>query len=370
MSSFDARGLSRDQWYRLWPDAGPTPLVAGPELARRCGVAQVVIKDESFRPLGSFKSLGGVSAGLLALARAAGVKQIETLLSRVNSFITLPRLICASDGNHGRAVAAAAEFAGTMSRIYLHQHVPAWRAERIARHGAEIVWIAGTYDDAVDAAAEAAQRGEGLLIADTSSDPHDAVVQDVMNGYSFMAEEIVCQHHEQRLKFPTHLFVQCGVGGLAAALVRGLCETHQVPCRPIVVEPEAVSCVGAALQAGHLLRLKGNLQTAAEMLSAGEASAPALQILCRLQAMAISVHEPLLNEAVELLHSAVQVRTTPSGAAGCAGLLASLPGTESARRLGIEDSSRILLIVTEGAAQETGPIASCPPVSAASVPGH
>lgn len=148
----------------------PTPLLNLPALAERLGVAQVLAKDEGRRMLGSFKSLGGTYAGLRALARASRMQLADLLAARPKG---QPTLVCASDGNHGLAVAAAARFAGAPARVFLHESVPKARARRIENQGAEIVWVPGTYDNAVDAAAAAACQGAGILVADTTDDPND-----------------------------------------------------------------------------------------------------------------------------------------------------------------------------------------------------
>src|SRR5262245_39356310 len=218
----DARDDTLAALLAVWPTHAPTPLVDLPRLATRCGVAKVVLKDEGLRPLGSFKALGGVYAGLRALARATGLPDVATLVASRRPQETLPTLICASDGNHGLAVAAAAELAGAPARVYLDGGVPPARARRIAARGAEIVRVGGTYDDAVVEAARAAGRGEGLLIADTAADENDPVVADVMAGYGLIAQEIVDQLRALGDERPTHLFVQAGVGGLAAALAEGV----------------------------------------------------------------------------------------------------------------------------------------------------
>ncbi len=335
-------------FFRSRPRYTPTPLVELPQLARRVGVARVYLKDESQRALGSFKSLGGMYAGLRALVRAAGVPHIEALLAQRDSNRPLPALLCASDGNHGLAVAAGAELAGVPARVYLHRHVPLNRAQRIARLGAEIVWIEGTYDDAVDEARRAAERGAGLLIADTATDPDDPVVADVMAGYQVMAQEIVDQLAAAHWPPPTHLFVQGGVGGLAAALARGLAAQARSECRTIVVEPERVACIGAALRSGRIERLSGDLQTVAEMLSCGEASAPAMKILCDHQVQAITVDEAALLAAPATLTECRGPATTPSGATGVAGMLSIALGSSTAQRLGLDAASRVMVIVSEG----------------------
>jgi len=269
-------------------------------------------------------------------------------------------LLCASDGNHGLAVAAGAQRAGTAARIYLHTGVPAARAARIARRGAELVWVSGTYDDAVAEAARAAARGEGLLIADTSADPADPVVADVMAGYGVMAREIAAQLPASKDERPTHLFVQAGVGGLAAALADGLADVMAAPTRVVVVEPAKAACVTVALEERSVRRVAGTLETEAEMLSCGEASAPALQVLLRRDARAITVDEAALGEAVKVLADGGGPPTTPSGAAGLAGLLACPPGSMLAAALGVDATSRVLLIATEGPVPENEEIESSP----------
>ncbi|UHC17494.1 pyridoxal-phosphate dependent enzyme [Methylobacterium currus] len=331
----------------LDPAYAPTPLLALPALAQRLGVAQVLAKDEGRRMLGSFKSLGGTYAGLTALARAAGMDLPALLAARPSG---LPALVCASDGNHGLAVAAAARFAGAPARVFLHAGVPPARARRIADEGAEIVRIAGTYDDAVEAAAAAARAGAGLLVADTTDDPEDGIVRDVMAGYGVMAAEIRDQAEVQAR--PTHLFVQAGVGGLAAAMAEGLAGWLEPPGLVVAVEPERAACLAPALAAGRPVRVPGDLHTAAEMLSCGEASAPALTVLRRHGVRVATVTEAELMDAPQVLAEAGGPATTPSGAAGLAGALAILADPARAAEFHLDRDSRLLVLVTEGTLPE------------------
>jgi diaminopropionate ammonia-lyase len=332
------------QLRALSPDYAPTPLLDLGELAGNLGVAQILAKDEGRRLLGSFKSLGGVYAGLRALARTAAT-DIAGICDPARSRAALPALICASDGNHGLAVACAARFAGAPARVYLHNHVPAIRARRIEAQGAEIRWVAGAYDDAVEAAAKAALAGDGLLVADTSEDAHDPVVADVMSGYGVIAEEIRDQVAAAAHRRPTHLFVQAGVGGLACAMAAGLKSWMAAPAILIVVEPDKAACVAAALSENRLVRMPGDLETIAEMLSCGQASAAAITTLSRAGARAIAVSEATLAEAPRALRQGGGPATTPSGAAGFAGLLRAI--AESRADFAINARSRILLIVSE-----------------------
>lgn len=334
----------------LWDDYRPTPLIALPALARRASVAQVLVKCEGERPLGNFKALGGMYAGLRALARAIGAASLRELETRGQE-TRAHRLVCASDGNHGLAVAAAAARAGAGASVYLPVDVDASRARRIARLGAEVVRVYGTYDDAVDAAQAAAARGDGLLIADTSEDPDDPVVRDVMAGYGVLVDELRAQLHQHGDGKVSHAFVQAGVGGLAAAIAQGLHD--RMPAgRLMVVEPATAACVTHALSQGTPTRIPGDLRTEAEMLSCGLASAPALAILQRHAAASVLVDEAQLRAAPEALRAAQGPIATPSGAAGAAGLLASAEDAALRVAHGLDERSRVLLIVTERPAFE------------------
>lgn len=330
----------------LWGSYQPTRLIELPALARRAGVGRVLVKVEGGRPFGNFKVLGGMTAGLCALARAAG-GSIEELLSGRTPHKSLPRLICASDGNHGLAVAAAAHRAGAGAAVYLPKGASFYRAERIQAQGAEVIWVDGTYDDAVDEAAAAASRGEGLLISDTSTDPDDLIVHDVMAGYALLTTELVAQCQEILAGYPTHLFVQAGVGGLAAAMADGLCDLLESPGQLIVVEPASAACVGHALAVGRPERLAGDLHTCAEMLACGLASASALPILLKHKARSVVVSEEQLKSAVDVLRDAGGPATTPSGAAGFAGFLHVATEVALRQAHGLGDHSVVLLVATE-----------------------
>ncbi len=331
----------------MCPVHAPTPLLPLPALAQALGIGAILAKDEGARPLGSFKALGGVYAALRALSRATGLP-MTALLDPTRHRGALPQLVCASDGNHGLAVAAAARLAGARAWVFLPALASQVRSARIAAQGARIERLSGTYDDAVRAAAEVARDGAALLVADTGDDPHDPVVLDVMAGYSIIADEIRRQLTDQGHSPPTHLFVQAGVGGLAAAMAAGLHEVMASPARIVVAEPSAAACVAAALEAGHPVPVPGGLETAAEMLSCGLASASALAILRGHGAAAMAVPETPLLSAPPHLNAYGGPATTPSGAAGFAGLQVALADPALRDRFQLDSSSRVLLLITEG----------------------
>jgi diaminopropionate ammonia-lyase len=332
---------------RIWEHYRPTRLIELPPLAKQTGVGRVFAKLENERPLGNFKSLGGVVAGLRALARAVGAATPFELRSRFIRSGSLPRLVCASDGNHGLAVAAAARWAGTTATIYLPASVSRFRVDRIKALCGVVVAVDGRYDAAVRQAAMAAADGLGILIPDTTAEPDDIVVADVMAGYAVITRELATQFEQAKAQ-PSHLFVQAGVGGLAAALADGMQALMRQPRRILVVEPDRAACVARALDAGHPVSISGDLETVAEMLSCGTASAPALAILQRHQARSILVEEDRLQHAVDALRRADGPETTASGAAGLAGFLKAATDDELRALHGLDSDSDVLLVVTEG----------------------
>jgi diaminopropionate ammonia-lyase len=183
-------------------------------------------------------------------------------------------------------------------------------------------------------------------VADTAEDPDDPVVGDVMAGYGIIASEVLRQTEAAGHSPPTHLFVQAGVGGLAAAMAEGLKDWMAPPAAVVVVEPAKCACVAAAFAHDRVIRIQGNLETAAEMLSCGEASAPAMEVLRRRAARAVTVSEADLMDGPRLLQEWHGPTTTPSGAAGVAGLSRVLNDNGGAG-LGLSARSRVLVIITE-----------------------
>ncbi len=325
------------------PALQPTRLISAEGLARRCGVHAVLVKAECDRPLGNFKVLGGVLAATRALRRHRG----EGAQPRDAGQAGAETLLCASDGNHGLAVAFAAHSAGVPARVFLPRSVPEARAGRIAALGAVVERVEGTYDDAVSAASAAAGAGQGLLVSDTSDDPADPVIADVMAGYSVLSHEAKSQWVAAGHPVPSHVFVQAGVGGLAASIADAL-GPHLLPPRGfVVVESSRAACVGAALQAGRPVMVPGDLHTCADMLSCGIASAPALRALQRAGAQGLAVEEHELLQAAELMTQAVGVPVTPSAAAGLAGLVRVAADATLRARHSLSGDSTVLLVASE-----------------------
>ena len=319
-----------------WPGYQVTPLKSLAAVAEDLGLAEVLLKDESGRlGLGSFKSLGGAYAAILRLREIDGDGPFT--------------LCCATDGNHGQSVAHAARLLGCRAFVYMHEHALRHKAEAIEALGATVVWVAGTYDDSVRMAAEAAAREGWLLISDTGG-VGDETVYRVMRGYGVMALELVDQYAGREP--PTHVVVQAGVGGLAAGLFGVLSEVYGAR-RPrfIVVEPETAACLfESALRFGPST-IGGDLLTEMHMLAAGEASAAAWPILQARADVFVAVDDDAAIAAAARLNRAETGRPAldigVTGAAGLAGLIEILGRPDLAQAISLGPDARVLLIGTE-----------------------
>jgi len=326
-----------------WPGYAPTPLHDLPGLAEEAGVGVLRIKDESPRfGLGSFKALGGAYAvlhvALNALARAGVAATPDDLLQgrRAAPEVTVT---CATDGNHGRSVAWGARRIGVRAVIFVHQTVSAGRVAAIAGFGAEVRRVRGTYDDAVRAASAAAANKGWTVVSDTSWPGYTEIAREVMQGYRMMADEALDQWQGPP---PTHVLVQGGVGGAAAAVSVQLRARLDPAPALVVVEPDRAACLLASAEAGRLTAVGGALDTVMAGLACGEPSLLAWQELERAAHAFVAIPDEAAIHAMRRLH-ALGIISGESGAAGLGALLAG------GAAMGLGPDSRVLLFSTEGA---------------------
>jgi diaminopropionate ammonia-lyase len=314
-----------------WDGYRPTPLLALDPLAEASGVAALRYKHEGRRfALKSFKALGGAYA-------------VERLVKQRGATAGLT-VTCATDGNHGRAVAWGARRLGVAAVIYVHETVSEGRARAIAAFGAEVRRVPGNYDDAVRAcAAEAASQG-WTIVSDTSWPGYDLIPRDVMQGYAVLALEA-----EAQAEAPTHIFVQGGVGGLAAGVLSYHWEKLGAH-RPVivVVEPDKADCLFASALAGRWTTVGGELDTIMAGLACGEPSELAWALLGPGADAFLTIPDERAAEAMRKL-AGFGIAAGESGVAGLAGFLAIAGDAAARRALGIDGTSRILCFGTEGA---------------------
>lgn len=350
-----AARASLARWDLLAP--GPTPVWPWPRLARALGLAAIGIKDESARSaLGSFKVLGAPVA-LWRLVRRRWPEWDEGDLQAGRHAGALRDLvvISATDGNHGRALAAAARGIGCRCVIVLHAQVSAEREQAIAALGAQIVRIAGDYDQSVLEAERLARANVWQVVSDTSYDGYEEIPRDVMQGYAVLADEVMEQLPARAPCPYTHVFLQGGVGGLAAGVVSWCWERFGAACPAfIVVEPAQADCLLQSARHGAPARASGAVDSVMAGLACGEASPLAWRFLQPAVDCFQTVSDEQAIEALRLLAAGgegdVPIVAGESGAAGLAGLLA-LAGDPAARaQARLDAGSRVLLVNTEGAA--------------------
>jgi diaminopropionate ammonia-lyase len=332
-------------FHRRLPAYEPTPLVAAPDLAAALGVAEVVVKDESARlGLPAFKMLGASWATFRALeARAGrsldGWRTIDELRFAIEPLGPLT-LACATEGNHGRAVARMARLAGLDAHIIVPEHVAAARVDAIRDEGARIEIIDGTYEDAVERSAELIGE-RTLVISDTAWPGYEEIPEWVIEGYSTIFEEI----EEAGGAAPDVVAVQMGVGSLAAAGIR---HYRGRGARILGVEPLAAACVMASIEHGELTTVAGPHDSSMGGLNCGRPSTVAWPDLSAGLDVVVAIDDAAAQRAIDRL-AALGLGAGPSGAAGLGGLLALADVPGARERLGLSPTSRALVLVTEGA---------------------
>ncbi len=343
-----------------WPGYQPTPLVELSGLAKAAGVRNLHYKDEAHRfELKSFKPLGGAFAVARMLMRELpqiighNNITIDDLLSgKYAGAVSGFTVTAATDGNHGRSVAWGARMFGCRSVIFINQAVSTGREKAIASYGAEVRRNPGSYDDAVRKAQATAAMEGWYVIADTSSDITDQAPRDVTQGYAVMAAETIDQLPYDEV--PTHIFLQAGVGGMAAATCAQFWQVFGTN-RPetILVEPVNAACWQDSLKAGHPVVIKGELDSLMGGLACGEISRLAWEILETGTDAMMTIKDAAAADCMRLLanspYSDPKVVAGESGVAGLAGFLATAQNNDMRQALKLDENSRVVVFGTEGA---------------------
>ena len=334
-----------------------TPLQALPALAAELGVGAVHIKDEGFRlGLGSFKALGGAYAVTRLVleeaarqrGRAFGIADLQA--PEVRAVANRMTFACATDGNHGRSVAQGAALVGATSVIFVHAGVSDARVAAIARFGAQMIRVAGTYDDSVTEAARVSVEKGWTVVSDTSWPGYERIPGLVMQGYTALVREALRQIGDP----PTHVFVQAGVGGVAAAVAGHLAIVFG-DRRPtfVVVDPARAACIYETAKAGRPVKIAHGAPTVMAMLECYDPSPLAWRVLSRVADGFMTVDDAdaiaVMNRLARPAGGDPPIVAGESGGAGLAGAIRAATDPEMRAKLGLTASSRLFVINTEGA---------------------
>lgn len=358
MAALGAEGRAKAQGLiEALPGYAPTPLTPVPGLAKAAGVVSLHLKDEGDRfGLKSFKALGGayvaVSLVLEAASRTLGraVLPGELGTRAVQDVARTMTFCCATDGNHGRSVAWGAQLAGAACEIFIHAGVSQARADAMASYGARINRIDGSYDDSVALAARMADERGWIVVSDTAWEGYEEIPLTVMQGYTVMIGEALDVLDQP----PTHIFLQAGVGGMAAAVASYAAQRLSATApKIVVVEPARAACLYETARAGRLVTIPHGEPTVMAMLECATPSPLGWEVLNHLADGYVTLAEQEAIDTMRLLANPADgdaaVVSGESGGTGLAGFLQCMSDPLVRKHLGLNAASRILVFISEGA---------------------
>jgi len=346
-------------FHSTFPMYVPTPMAHLPQTAAFLGLGDLYVKDESHRfGLNAFKVLGGSYAIGSWLAERLGMEQVS--YDRLVAPETAARLgdvtfVTATDGNHGRGVAWTAAQLGRKAVVYMPWGTAPERVANIRALGAEVTVIDGNYDAAVALAAQMAAANGWVLVQDTDREGSAEMAARIMQGYGTMGLEA----WEQLPQPPTHVFLQAGVGSMAAAVAALLCDLYRdAPPIIVIVEPNGADCLLRTARAddGRLHGVDGHLDTIMAGLACGQPCALAWQVLEGCARHFVACPDAAAALGMRMLGNPLgaddRVISGESGASafGCmAAILLDARLTHLRERLALDETSRVLCFSTEGA---------------------
>jgi len=352
-------------FHESFPQYSETPLTKLPHMASYLGVKEVYVKDESYRfGLNAFKVLGGSFAIAGYISKETG-KDVSELPYSVLTSEQLRKefgqatFFTATDGNHGRGVAWAANRLGQKAVVHMPKGTTQPRLQNIAKEGAQVDIQELNYDDCVRLAAkEADETPRGVIVQDTAWDGYEEIPAWIMQGYGTMAMEAGEQLKAQGCERPTHIFVQAGVGSLAGAVV-GYFSNLYADNLPtfVVVEAEAAACLykGAAAGDGDIRIVDGDMQTIMAGLACGEPNTISWDILKNHVKVFIAAPDWVAANGMRMLAAPVKgdapITSGESGAAPFGALAAMMTMDEYKdlrNDIGLDENSKVLLFSTEG----------------------
>lgn len=349
------------RFHESFPQYQVTPLANLTKIAHTLGLEKVCVKDESYRfGLNAFKVLGGSYAIAKYIAKTIG-KDVDELpyeqltSKRVKEQFGQTTFFSATDGNHGRGVAWAANRLGQKCVIRMPVGSTEIRRQHIEEEGAECTIETVNYDDCVRMVAKEAEQAErGVVIQDTAWKGYEEIPAWIMQGYSTMGDEAADQFAER----PTHIFVQAGVGSLAGAIIGYFTNRYREnPPIMVVVEAAPAACLyqGAVAGDGNIRIMEGEMQTIMAGLCCGEPNITAWDILKNHVHTFLAVDDSIARFGMRMLAAPQkgdqQVISGESGAAPFGALAAIMtdPAYQDLREnLHLGRDSKVLLFSTEG----------------------
>ena len=317
-----------------WQKYQPTPLESLNKLSTELELKNIFYKDESKRfGLKSFKALGGAYA-------------VEKI-TRGRKDITVST---ATAGNHGKSVAWGAKNLGLNCKIFISGNVSETRAREMRSLNAEVIRVKGNYEDSLNVCKEESKKNNWEIIQDVAWPNYELVPKLTMAGYSTMIKEISVQTNE----YITHIFLQAGVGGMAAGVVVGVANYFKKVPKIIIVEPENANCVMQSIENNTPTSVDIKKESIMGGMSCGEVSLVPWQILKNSVNNCISVSDKFVSQTIAMLAdkvlSDISIEGGECSTPGITSLISCCNNEETKSDLEINENSNILLIGCEGSA--------------------
>ena len=351
-------------FHRSFPQYAPTPLRSLRSLAAYMGVGSIHVKDESYRfGLNAFKVLGGS----FAIGRYIAKRLDRDIAQLPFAVMTSPEVkeqlgqltfVTATDGNHGRGVAWTANQLGQKSVVYMPKGSAPERLSNIRKENSDASITDLRYDDTVRLAKRRASQPNCVLVQDTSWDGYTEVPSWILQGYTTMANEIRMELEQQGETAPTHIFLQAGVGSMPASLAGYFTNIYRNKPVIAVVEPNKADCIFRTAKAadGKLHFVTEEMNTIMAGLACGEPCPIAWDVLKDCADYFLSFPDYAAAKGMRMLGNPLagdeRIVSGESGASafGCVMEILSNPQLGSIKQmLGIDETSRLLFVSTEGA---------------------
>lgn len=356
--------LASEQFFKTIESYQTTPIHYFVNTATECSVSSVILKDETKRMnVGSFKGLGGIFA-VAQLIKEYSEQVLDKNLSyddlnsdEVREVASQMTFCCASAGNHGISVATGAKLFSAKCIIFLSKTVPESFKHKLASIGAEVKVEGEMYEDSIAAAAMFCDIEEVILVSDQSWEGYTRIPQLISDGYGLIAKELAEQLLKTNLddlssmqdlsneSWPTHVFIQAGVGGMVAGVGAYIMDHWPVKPTIVIVEPDAAPCLKYSSLERKPALVSGPVSNMGR-LDCKQASLLAYQFISKHELKYITISDKNASDS-ELYLEKKNIGTTPSGACGLAGLFKVAQDDVLRKYLNINEDSRCLVFITE-----------------------
>ena len=329
-----------DEAYKIisrWDNYFPTPLISLNKLSEKLKLNKIFYKDESKRfHLKSFKALGGSYA-------------VEKV-TKGNKEIVIST---ATAGNHGRSVAWGSKKLGLKCKIFISEHVSESRAEVMRNFGADVIRVKGNYENSLNECIKQSNQNNWQIVQDVAWQDYKLIPKLTLAGYSVMMKEISEQINNQQI---SHVILQAGVGGMAAAMVAGIARyLNHVP-KIIIVEPESAACVLESIKTGKIEKISIEKESLMGGMSCGEVSLVPWQILKNSVSHCVTVSDNYISKTVKFLanckFSDEKIIGGECSTPGIVSLVGLCNDVEIKKKINLNEGSNVLLFGCEGDADE------------------